>query len=139
MNNSSSNDNFPKTLSFFPFVSDGGVDNNDTSVMKRVTVRLLSKRARQVAPFSWTARREASASPIVERRALSPYHVDDYGRPRILSKAEIFIHDVARWTVIAVVIGYALAIALVVIHNSSALKPHEKINKPQVALQEVEP
>ena len=140
MTNPSSNDNFPKTLSFFPFVSDGGVDNNDASVLKQVIVRLLSKRARQITSFSWTAHREVAAGTIIEQRALSPYHVDDFGRPRILSKAEIFIHDVARWTVIAVVIGYALAISFVVIHNPSALQPQQKATQAhQFASQEVEP
>ena len=137
MKNYPSNDPYPKTLSFSSFVSDGGADNNDASVLKKVVALLLSKRWHQITASPRTARREAA--PIIEPSVVSRYKVDDYGRPRILSKAEIIFYDVARWTVIAVVIGYGLAIALVVIHNSSALKPQEKVSQQQVALQEVEP
>jgi len=137
MTNPSSNDNFPKTLSFFPFVSDGGADD-EVPVLKQVVVRLLSKRASQIASSPRPAHRETA--PIIEPCVVSRYKVDDYGRPRILSKAEIIIHDAARWTVIAVIIGYALAISLVVIHNPSMLQPQQKATQAQeFALQELEP
>jgi hypothetical protein len=138
MNNS--NDNYQKTLSFSSFFSGNGGDDNDISILKKAAERLLSKRARHIAPSLRTTRCEAVASPVIEPSVVSPYKVDDYGRPRILSNAEIVLHDVARWTVIAVMIGYGLAIALVAIQNFSALQPRQVASQPrQVASQETEP
>jgi hypothetical protein len=137
MNNS--NDPYPKTLSFSAFDSDADAGIDEVFVLKKAVVLLLSKRSRQIASSPGMACWEAIASPIIEPSVVSRYKVDDFGRLRTLSKAEIIVHSVARWMVIAVVIGYGLAISLVVIHNSSALKSQEKVSQPHVAFQEEEP
>jgi len=136
MNNS--NGRYQKALSFSSFFSGGGADD-EVPVLKKAVMRVLSKETRPIA-FSPRATHREEARPVIEPSIVSRYKVDDYGRPRILSKAEIIIHDVARWTVIAVVIGYGLAISIVVIHNSSVRQPQQKTTQAQqFASQEIEP
>ena len=137
MNNPPSNDPYQKTFSFSSFVSDSGVGNDEVSILKKAVMLLLSKRSRQIASSAQMAHREAT--PIIEPSVVSRYKVDDFGRPRTLSKCEVILHTMAWPAVIAVVIGYGLTIFLVVIHNSSALKSQEKVSQPQVAFQQEEP
>ena len=139
MKNHPANDPSPKTLSFSPLVPAGGEGNGDASVLKKVVLRLFSKSSRQIMPPPRTVDREAAASPIFKWNAVSRYDVDAYGRPRVLSKWEIILHGLAWPAVAGVVIGFGLAIALLVIQNPSTLDARESAGQPQVALQEVAP
>ena len=81
-----------------------------------------------------------SFSPFVSSAsAVSRYHVDVYGRPRILSKWEVTLYALARPVVIGAVVGLGLAIALLVIHNSAMPSSREKTGCPQVASLEAAP
>ena len=77
-----------------------------------------------------------SAPSLADRRVVSRYHVDVYGRPRILSRWEIILHALAWPVVVGVLIGYMLAISLFVIHNFSMLKMQKTAAKPPVESQE---
>ena len=133
------NSNSQKMLSFSPFISNAREANGDASVFKKAVANLFSGRARHSTDSPRTPHWETTPRPVIEPSVVSPYHVDDYGRPRILSKAEIIAHDVARMALIAAVIGYSLMIALAAIHNFSAPNPQENDRQPQVVPQEVEP
>jgi hypothetical protein len=133
MNNHPISDNYNQTLPFSPF-------GNGASVLKMPVSRLSSKNLRQVVSSPRKAHRQATAEPIAEWRVVSPYHVDDYGRPRILSRLEVTLYALAWPVVIAVVIGYGLAISFVVIRNPSVLQPQQKTTQAQqFASQEIEP
>jgi len=138
MKTDSANDHYPRALSFPAFVS-GGNGDDDVSVLKRAVARLFLTRSRHATPSFPMACREAAARPIIEAMVVSPYKVDDYGRPRTLSRLEILLHAMAWPVVIAVVIGYGLAISFTVIHNPSTLQLREKIAQSQLASQELEP
>ena len=139
MKNHPTNDNYQKTLSFSPFVSGGDAGAGDVSVLKKAVLRLFSKSLRRIMPSPRTADREAAARPIIDPSVVSRYDVDDFGRPRILSKWEVILHALAWPAVAGVVIGFGLVISLIVIHNSSALEPREKAGQLQIASKEVEP
>jgi hypothetical protein len=132
MNNHPSTDNYNQTLPFSTFGS-------DASVLKMSVLRLSSENLRQVASSPRMAHREAAADPIVELRVVSRYHVDIYGRPRILSKLEVTLYAPARPVAIGVVIGFGLAITLLAIHNPSTFNPHKTTGQPPVTSLETEP
>jgi len=119
MKNHSSTDNYHEALPFSPFVT--GAD--DDSVLKKAVLRLLSKNSRQITPSPRTADREIAARPIAEQRVVSRYHLNDYGHPRVLAEWEVILHALAWPVMIGVVIGFGLAISLIVIHNPSTLQP----------------
>lgn len=139
MKNHPSNDNHQRTLSFSPSVSGVDAGISAGSVLKTKVVRLFSKSLRRIMPSSRTAGREAAAKPIIEQRVVSRYHFDDYGHPRILSEWQIILHALAWPVLVGVVIGFALAISLLLIHHPSTPKPQESASQPQVTGQEEAP
>ena len=139
MNNHPLSDNYNQTLPFSPFVSGAGVDVGDASVSRRAVLWFSSKTSRQIEPTLDPALREAIDRPIIEPVVVSRYHVDVYGRPRILSKWEVILHALAWPVMFGVVIGYSLAISLVVMGNFSSERPQEKADQPYVTSLEVEP
>jgi len=139
MKNHPSNDHYQKTLSFFRFASGDGMGSDDVSVLRMWLVRLLSKSLPRLLSSSRTAHREAAFGPIFEWNAVSRYDVDDYGRPRILSRWEVILHALALPAIAGVMIGFGLAIALLAVHNDSTPKPQGKVSQPQVAFLDAEP
>lgn len=134
MENHPANDNYQKTLSFSP--CGAGMCVGDVPFFKKMILRLFLKSSRQIMPSSKTIHREATARSIFKCNAASPYEVDDFGQPRILSRWEVILYALAWPAVIGVVIGFGVAIALLVIHNSSRLEPQESASQSQVGLQE---
>jgi hypothetical protein len=132
MNNHPLSDNYNQTLPFSTFGGDG-------SVSRKAVLWLSSKSLRPNEPSLDTAHRAAAAEPVAELRVVSRYHVDIYGRPRILSKLEVTLYALARPVVIGVVIGFGLAISLLAIHNPSTLNPHETTGQSSVTSLETEP
>ena len=64
---------------------------------------------------------------------------DENRKPGILSELEVILHALAWPVMIGVVIGYSLAISLVVMGNFSSERPQEKADQPYVTSLEVEP
>ena len=56
---------------------------------------------------------------------VSPYEVDDFGRPRILSKFEVAFHSLAWRVVVGLLIGVGLAAGLLAVQK--AVTPQEQI------------
>jgi len=140
MQNHPSNDNYEQMLSFSPSVRGVDAGIGDDSVLKTKVMRLFSKSLRRIRPSSRTADREfIAAEPLAEPRVVSRYHVDTYGRPRILSKWEITLHALAWPVVVAVACSFGLAIFVLAAHNSSTLKPQESASQSLVESQEAAP
>ncbi len=135
MKNHPANDPYPKTVSLSLFASVA----DDVSVLNKTVLRLFAKSSRQAMPTPRPASREAAASSLFKWNAVSPYDVDAYGRPRILSRWEVVLHALAWPTVAGVAIGFGLAIALLAIDNSSTLKEREKAGQTHVESQEAAP
>jgi hypothetical protein len=57
---------------------------------------------------------------------------DVYGQPLILTKGEKFLHTIARSIVIGVALGFSLAILLLYVHQSPALKTITIAGSPPV-------
>jgi hypothetical protein len=89
------------------FSGGAGDDDGGVSVLKRVVARLSSMRPARITFSS---------------RAVSPYSVDDYGRPRLLSRMETFLHAIAWPVIIAVIVGYGLAISFVALEKTHQLR-----------------
>ena len=134
-----SNGNDKETLSLFPFVSGLRISGDEASSLEKVALLFSSKNLRQTVPSPRAANQKVAAGPIIEWHAVSGYHVDDYGRPRILSAWEITLHALARPIVVGVAIGFGMAIFTLATHSSSTLNLQEKATRTQVAWQETSP
>jgi hypothetical protein len=77
---------------------------------------LLGPAAHKIWPVRKPARvvrREAVELPFIEPMIKCRYSVDDFGRPRILSRFEAMLYALARPVVLGVILGYGVAIATV--------------------------
>ncbi len=71
-------------------------------------------------------------------RPVCRYEPDMYGRPRVLSRWEAVLHSIARPVVVAVVIGYGLAILLIATQHAQKFVPTTKTTQSHIESKEIE-
>jgi hypothetical protein len=128
MNPQPANDNYPRTLPFAAFgsVASTGGGNDDDSFWKDLVLWFSSKSPRQVKRACQSAKRKMASSSMIERHSVCRYSVDLYGRPRILSDWEAILHALAWPAIIGVIIGFSLAISLVILHSPSPISAQQQ-------------
>jgi len=121
MTNHPTSDNGQPTLPFSPFPPGVGAYSD----LIAMALWPISQSTLSITPPSCEASRVASAIPAIEPVIVSPYEVDDFGRPRILSKFEVAFHSLAWRVVVGLLIGVGLAAGLLAVQK--AVTPQEQI------------
>ena len=112
MSNHISINDYQETLPFPTFGSGTG----ENSGLKTKVMQSVGKLFFRFASADGTAKGQGVERFVAEPVVLSQYHVDDFGRPRALTKLEAALHALA-WPAICVVI-LSVALAVIAAHIS---------------------